>query len=98
MVCVAAVACGRLLSERGRRRVLLGAAVYGSLGIVGNAVSPSVPERTIWTPMSALGAVLAVQAWREAAHLNHPLQGISEHHGTIRFYHQLAQQWQVVVT
>lgn len=63
---VAAVAVGRLLSRRARRRVLLGAAAYGSLGIVANGASPSVLERAIWVPMSALGTVLAIQAWRKA--------------------------------
>jgi len=63
---VAAVAVGRLLSGRSRRRVLLGAAAYTGVGIVANGVSPSVVERAVWVPMSALGSVLAVQAWREA--------------------------------
>lgn len=63
---LAAVAGGRLVRGRGRPRVLLGAAAYASLGIVANAASPSGVERAIWTPMSALGAALAVQSWREA--------------------------------
>jgi hypothetical protein len=63
---VAAVAAGRPLGGRARRRVLIGAAAYCGVGIVANGASPSVPERVIWTPMSALGAVLALQAAREA--------------------------------
>ncbi len=63
---LAAVAAGRLLGERGRRRVLLGVAGYAGLGVVANAASPSVVERGIWTPMCVLGAALAVQARREA--------------------------------
>ncbi len=63
---VAAVAVGRLLSGPGRRRVLLGAAACTGLGIVANGVSPSIVERAVWAPMSAVGAVLAVQARREA--------------------------------
>ncbi|MGV0836729.1 hypothetical protein [Mycolicibacterium thermoresistibile] len=64
---VGAVAAGHLLGDRGRRRVLLGTAVYAGLGIVANSVSPSTAERLVWGPMSAVGAVLAVRAWREAA-------------------------------
>ncbi len=63
---LAAVAAGGLLGNRGRRRVLLGIAGYAGLGVVVNAASPSLPERVIWTPVCALGAVLAVQARREA--------------------------------
>ncbi len=62
---VAAVAVGRLLIGRGRRRVLLGAGAYAGLGVVANVVSPSAVERAIWVPMSAAGAVLAMQARRE---------------------------------
>ncbi len=63
---VAAVAVGRLLSGPGRRRVLLGAVAGTGLGIVADGVSPSIVERAVWVPMSAVGAVLAVQARREA--------------------------------
>ncbi len=63
---LAGVAAGGLLGSRGRRRVLLGIAGYAGLGVVVNAVSPSLPERAVWTPMCALGAALAVQARREA--------------------------------
>ena len=65
---VAAVAAGRPFSGRGRRPVLLGMGVYAGVGIVANGISPSVVERAIWAPLSALGAVLALKAWREAVH------------------------------
>lgn len=42
-------------------------AAYAGVGVVMNGASPSPVERAIWTPMSAVGAVLAVAAWREAA-------------------------------
>jgi hypothetical protein len=46
--------------------VLLGAVAGTGLGIVADGVSPSIVERAVWVPMSAVGAVLAVQARREA--------------------------------
>jgi hypothetical protein len=63
---VAAIAAGRLLGPTGRRRTLLGAAIYASAGIALNAVSPSATERAIWVPATAVGAGLAWMAWREA--------------------------------
>lgn len=63
---IAAVAADRVLSGRGRRRVLRGVAAYAGLGVVANGLSPSVVERAVWTPMSALGCAWAVQASREA--------------------------------
>jgi len=63
---VAAVAAGRLLGPVGRRRLLLGAAAYSSLGIVMNAASPSGVERAVWVPATAVGAGLAWMAWRES--------------------------------
>jgi hypothetical protein len=49
------------LPASGRRRLLTG--VTGLMGVatVVNGVSPSLPERAIWTPTAAL---LAVLAWR----------------------------------
>lgn len=64
---VGAVGVGRLSSGRVRRRVLMGTAAYAGVGVVMNGASPSPVERAIWTPRSAVGAVLAVGAWREAA-------------------------------
>jgi hypothetical protein len=63
---IAGVAAGRLLGETGRRRTLLGAAIYGSVGIALNAASPSALERAVWVPGTVLGAGLAWMAWREA--------------------------------
>lgn len=63
---VAAVASGRLLDGRGRRRVLLGTAAYVSVGSVANALSSSRVEQAVWTPLSVVGAGLAWKAWREA--------------------------------
>ena len=62
---VAAVSAGRLLGPVGRRRLLLGVAVYSTIGIAMNAVSPSSTERAIWVPVTAVGAGLAWMAWRE---------------------------------
>lgn len=63
---VAAVASGRLLGPVGRRRLLLGVAAYSTLGIAMNAASPSVVERAVWVPATAVGAGLAWMAWRES--------------------------------
>jgi hypothetical protein len=63
---VAAVSAGRLLGRVGRRRLLLGAAIYSTIGIAMNAISPSSTERTIWVPVTAVGAGLAWMAWRES--------------------------------
>jgi hypothetical protein len=63
---VAAVAAGRLLGPVGRRRLLVGAAAYLTLGIVMNAASPSGIERAVWVPATALGAGAAWMAWRES--------------------------------
>ena len=63
---VAAVAAGRLLGPVGRRRLLLGAAAYCSLGVVLNAASPSTVERAVWVPLTAVGAGLAWTAWRDS--------------------------------
>jgi hypothetical protein len=63
---VAAVSAGRLLGLVGRRRLLLGAAIYSTIGIAMNAISPSSTERTIWVPVTAVGAGLAWMAWRES--------------------------------
>lgn len=63
---VAAVSAGRLLGPVGRRRLLLGAAIYSTLGIAMNAVSQSTLERTVWVPLTAVGAGLAAMAWRES--------------------------------
>lgn len=43
-----------------RRRVLTGVAGLMGVGAVVNGISPSWPERVIWTPMTA---VLALSAW-----------------------------------
>lgn len=61
-----AIAIGRLLGPNGRRRTLLGAAVYISLGVAANAASPSALERAIWVPATVVGAGLAWSAWRRA--------------------------------
>jgi hypothetical protein len=63
---VAAVSAGRLLGPAGRRRLLLGVAVYSTIGIAMNAISPSSTERVIWVPVTAVGAGLAWMAWRES--------------------------------
>jgi hypothetical protein len=63
---VAAVSAGRLLGPVGRRRLLLGAAVYSTIGIAMNAISPSSTERAVWVPLTALGAGLSWMAWRES--------------------------------
>lgn len=63
---VAAVSAGRLLGPVGRRRLLLGVAAYSTLGIALNAASPSLLERAIWVPLTAVGAGLAWMAWRES--------------------------------
>lgn len=63
---VAAVAAGRLLGPVGRRRLLLGAAVYTTVGIVMNAASPSGLERSVRVPATAVGSGLAWMAWRES--------------------------------
>jgi hypothetical protein len=63
---VAAVSVGRLLGPVGRRRLLLGVAVYSTIGIAMNAISPSSTERAIWVPVTAVGAGLAWMAWRES--------------------------------
>jgi hypothetical protein len=63
---VAAVAAGRLLGPVGRRRLLVGAAAYLTLGIAMNAASPSGIERAVWVPATALGAGAAWMAWRES--------------------------------
>jgi hypothetical protein len=44
-----------------RRKILAGVAGVMGLGAAVNGLSPSVPERALWTPTSAL---LAVTAWR----------------------------------
>ena len=46
---------------RTRRRVLTTVSAVMALGTVMNGISPSLPERAIWTPVSAL---LAVSSWR----------------------------------
>lgn len=46
---------------RAGRRLLGAAAVLFGVGAVANAVSPSAPERVVWTPVAAL---LAVTLWR----------------------------------
>ncbi|MGC1206666.1 MAG: hypothetical protein WA880_01790 [Ornithinimicrobium sp.] len=51
--------------RRGRRWVLLGMGIYLGFGVALNAMSPSVIERAIWVPLTALGSLLAFQAWRE---------------------------------
>jgi hypothetical protein len=63
---VAAVSGGRLLGPVGRRRLLLGVAVYSTIGIAMNAISPSSTERAIWVPVTTVGAALAWMAWRES--------------------------------
>ena len=63
---VAAVSSGRLLGAVGRRRLLLGVAVYSSIGIVMNAASRSSTERAAWVPLTAVGAGLSWMAWRES--------------------------------
>jgi hypothetical protein len=63
---VASVSAGRLLGQVGRRRLLLGVAVYSTIGIAMNAISPSSTERAIWVPVTAVGAGLAWMAWRES--------------------------------
>ncbi|MFK5584705.1 hypothetical protein [Serinicoccus sp. LYQ131] len=47
--------------ERLRRRVLTGVAGLMGIATVMNAVSPSLPERAIWTPTAA---VVGLSAWR----------------------------------
>ncbi len=49
----------------GRRWALLGMGVYLGFGVVLNAISPSLIERAIWVPLTALGSLLAFKAWRE---------------------------------
>ncbi len=44
-----------------RRRLLTGVAGLMGVGVVMNGISPSWPERAIWTPPAAL---LALSAWR----------------------------------
>jgi len=63
---VAAVSAGRLLGPVGRRRLLLGGAIYSTLGIAVNAASPSTLERAVWVPLTAVGASVAWMAWRES--------------------------------
>ncbi len=63
---IAAVAAGLVLGRTGRRRTLLGAALYATAGIALNAASPSGVERAVWVPLTALGAGLAWMGWREA--------------------------------
>ncbi len=48
----------------GRRRLLTGVTGLMSVAAVVNGVSPSLPERAIWTPTAAL---LALLAWRARA-------------------------------
>ena len=62
---LAAVAAGRLLHGRWARRVLLGAAVLIGLGVLANAASPSMTEKLIWTPVTAVLAFLLWRASRE---------------------------------
>ncbi len=63
---LALVVARRLLGPVGRRRVLLGLAVYVSVGVLLNLVSPSVLERALWTPFTLVVAALAWWCWRAA--------------------------------
>jgi hypothetical protein len=63
---VAAISAGKVLGPVGRRRLLLGVAVYSTIGIALNAISPSSSERAIWVPVTTVGAGLAWMAWRES--------------------------------
>lgn len=58
---LAATVASRRTPVRVRRRVLTGVAALMGVGVVMNGVSPSWPERAIWTPTTA---VLALSAWR----------------------------------
>jgi hypothetical protein len=60
-VALAAVAGTRLVDPLWRRRVLTIAAPVLGLGTLLNLVSPSMVERLIWTPVTA---VLSVTLWR----------------------------------
>jgi len=63
---VGLVAAGRVVEGPVRQRVLLGTAIYAGVGVLANGASPSLPERAIWTPMSALGVLLALRARQES--------------------------------
>ncbi len=58
-----AVATGRPRAASGRRRLLQGVAVLSGAGVLVNLASPSLPERMVWVPVSA---VVAALAWRGA--------------------------------
>lgn len=51
----------RHTSVKVRRQVLTGVSALMGVGAIMNGISPSWPERTIWTPTTA---VLAALAWR----------------------------------
>ncbi len=59
----AAVAAGRPRSPRAQRAVYLTVAGVAGVGSLVNLASPSLPERMLWVPVTA---VLAVSAWHEA--------------------------------
>lgn len=58
---IAAAVASRRTPVRVRRRLLTGVTMLMGVGVVVNGVSPSWPERAIWTPTTA---VLALSAWR----------------------------------
>ena len=64
LLVVASVLAGRLVGPIGRRRVLLGVAIYFTLGIIANAASRSRLEAAIWAPICAIGAALAWSEFR----------------------------------
>ncbi len=61
-----AVTTGRPRSERGQRALFAGLAGVAGVGALVNLVSPSLPERLLWVPVTA---TLAVAAWHEARSL-----------------------------
>ena len=58
-----AITTERPRSDRGQRALFAGLAGVAALGAFVNLVSPSLPERLLWVPVTA---VLAVAAWHES--------------------------------
>ena len=67
---VAMAAFGKILGPIGRRRLLVVAAAYCSVGVLANAASPSAMERAIWVPLTLFGATAAWLSWREARRIS----------------------------
>jgi hypothetical protein len=75
LLLAAGVADGRLLGPSGRRRLLLVAAIYLTLGVALNAASRSKVEAAIWAPVCAVAAALAWRAVRASRHAAAPAMG-----------------------